>query len=281
VRLSRGAEEVRSVRIDKELLSYPKVDVHTHIGIGSAPVEPGYAERYLEDSRRVGIGKIMISRPFTGSASTVAGPEEIMRANDMVMELVARHPGVVYGYAYLHPGHVEWCGRELARCMACRGMVGIKLYNQYLYDDPVVIELVRAASLRGAVVLLHQGKSIETSVRTQQPLISDGTHIARLAAAVPQAKLICGHIGGGGDWEWCAKALAGSPSVFVDTSGSVVDAGMIELASREVGTSRLLFATDMSVDQGIGKMLGAKIPDQDKRAIFSGNAARLFGEVLS
>lgn len=269
------------MRIDQELLSFPKIDVHTHIGIGSAPVEPGYAERYLDDSRRVGIGKIMISRPFTGSASTVAGPEEIMRANDMVMDLVARHPGTVYGYAYLHPGHVEWCHREMERCVSCRGMVGIKLYNQYLYDDPVVIELVRAAARRRLVVLLHQGKSIETSVRTQQPLISDGTHIARLAAAVPDAKLICGHIGGGGDWEWCAKALGDSPSVFVDTSGSVVDAGMVELAVREVGTARLLFATDMSVDQGIGKVLGAGIPDADKRAIFSGNAVALFGEALS
>jgi uncharacterized protein len=268
------------VRLDKGLLACPKIDVHTHIGIGSAPVEREAVERYLEDSLRVGIGKLLISRPFTGPANGTADPEEIMRANDMVMDLVDRHRGAVYGYAFLHPGHFQWSLRETERCMDCRGMVGVKLYHQYLFDDPLVIELVRSVARLGAAVLLHQGKSIESSVRAQQPLISDGTHIARLGRAVPEARIIAGHIGGGGDWEWCAKALRDAPSVYLDTSGSVVDAGMVELAARELGPSRLLFATDMSVDQGVGKMLGARIPDSAKRAIFSENAEKLFGEAL-
>jgi hypothetical protein len=255
--------------------------VHTHIGLAEAKVTHAYVESYLEDSRRVGIEKIAISRPFSGPASTTAGPEEIERANDMVLELVSRYPGVIYGYAYLHAGHVDFCIREMERCMTCRGMVGIKLYNQYLFDDPVVIGLVREASHRGAFILLHQGKSIETSVVAQQPSISDGTHIARLAHAVPEARLIAGHIGGGGDWEWCVKSLRDAPSVYLDTSGSVVDYGMIEFALRELGLGRLLFATDMSVDQGVGKILGARISDAARRAIFSGNARKLFGEAFA
>ena len=55
----------------------------------------------------------------------------------------------------------------------------------------------------------------------EQPRISDGGHLAELARRYPEAKLICGHICGGGDWEWTIKALRHAPTVFLDTSGSV------------------------------------------------------------
>jgi uncharacterized protein len=267
--------------LDRKMIAYPKFDVHTHIGLGTDPVARGYVESYLEDSRRVGIEKLLISRPISGASNIVASPETVTKANDMVMELVNKYPGVIYGYAYLHAGQVDFSLKEMERCMACPGMVGIKLYNQYLFDDPVVIGLVREAARKGAYILLHQGKSIESGIRTTQPNISDGTHIAHLANAVPDARIIVGHIGGGGDWEWCAKSLRDAPTVYLDTSGSVHDAGMIELAIRELGVARLLFATDMSIDQGIGKILGARITDADRRAIFSDNARTFFGEVLA
>ena len=73
-----------------------------------------------------------------------------------------------------------------------------------------------------------------------------------MARAVPEARLILGHIGGGGDWEWTVKGVVDVPSVYADTSGSVIDGGMIEFAVRHLGWKRLLFATDMSVDEGVG-----------------------------
>jgi len=80
--------------------------------------------------------------------------------------------------------------------------------------------------------------------------------------------LIEAHVGGGGDWEWTIKQLRDAPSVYLDTSGSVIDEGMIEMAARELGVERLLFGTDMTMEGGVGKILGAELPASDKERVF-------------
>jgi hypothetical protein len=158
------------------------------------------------------------------------------------------------------------------------GMIGVKLYHQYLYDDPILVPIVEAAARRGAVVLLHQGKCNDDASRAAQPLISDGTHIARLAARVPEARQLCGHIGGGGDWEWTVKALKRSPSVCVDTSGSVIDEAMVDMAVKVLTADRLLFGCDMSWTAGIGKIRAARLSAEDRRKILGGNMQRLLAQ---
>lgn len=253
------------------------IDAHTHVGLGTDPYPPAKVDAYLERAAELGIAVSWISRPFTGVGLATAAPEVMSEGNRLVAEEVARHPQALRGYVFVHAGHREWSIAEMERWLDRPGMIGVKLYHQYLYDDPIVVPIVEAAVRRGAVVLLHQGKCNDEASRAAQPLISDGTHIARLAALVPEARLLCGHIGGGGDWEWTVKALKRSPSVCVDTSGSVIDAGMVEFAVRELGAARVLFATDMSLEEGVGKVLGADLTDVERRAIFRGNAERLVG----
>jgi len=253
------------------------IDVHTHIGLGTEPYPPDRVEAYLERAAELGIVVSWISRPFTGVGLATEAPDVMALGNRLVAEEVARHPRELRGYVFVHPGHRDWSIAEMERWLDRPGMIGVKLYHQYLFDDPILVPIVEAAARRGAVILLHQGKATDDATRASQPFISDGTHIARLAARVPEARLLCGHIGGGGDWEWTVKALRGSPSVCVDTSGSVVDAGMVEFAVRELGAARVLFATDMSLEEGVGKVLGAGLTDVERRAVFGGNAERLVG----
>jgi len=87
--------------------------------------------------------------------------------------------------------------------------------------------------------------------------------------------LICAHIGGGGDWEWQVKTLREAPSVYLDTSGSVIDQGMIERAVRDLGAGRLLFATDMNLCRGVGKLLDARITAAQRRRIFGENFLKI------
>jgi len=258
--------------LDPALMRCPKIDVHTHIGLALEPAGRERIEEYIAASRSLGIGPMWISRPFLGIGSAVSGPEAMAEANRLVAEAVRSYPRDLRGYLFAHAGHLSWSVGQMDRWLAEPGIVGVKLYHQYLYDDPAVVALVREAARRNAIVLLHQGKPTTEEGRRSQPLLSDGTHIARLAEAVPRAILLAGHIGGGGDWEWVVKALRDSPTVRLDTSGSVCAAGMIEYAVSVLGAERLLFATDMCIEEGVGKILGARIGDAEKRAIFHGNA---------
>ena len=65
-----------------------------------------------------------------------------------------------------------------------------------------VIEL--AISL-GVPILHHAGH--HHHFVPEQPHISDGGNLAELARRYTEARLICAHICGEGDWEWTIKAL--------------------------------------------------------------------------
>jgi predicted GIY-YIG superfamily endonuclease len=68
--------------------------------------------------------------------------------------------------------------------------------------------------------------------------------------------------------EWAIKQLRQTPSVYLDTSGSVVDEGMVEMAARELGIGRLLFGTDMTMEGGVGKILGADLTEAQRERVF-------------
>ena len=78
------------------------------------------------------------------------------------------------------------------------------------------------------------------------------------------------HIGGGGDWQWSVKAIADRPNVFADIGGSIYDRNLLEEAHRYIGPDRLLFGTDGMYSSCVGKILGAQIPEADKKKILSG-----------
>ncbi|MGQ9554231.1 MAG: hypothetical protein ACUVWR_08980 [Anaerolineae bacterium] len=82
------------------------------------------------------------------------------------------------------------------------------------------------------------------------------------------AMLIMAHLGGGGDYEWSLQAIADSPSVYADTSGSVIDEGMVEYAVRLLGAERVLFGCDETEEGGVGKVLAAEIGEEEREAIF-------------
>ena len=151
--------------------------------------------------------------------------------------------------------------------------MGIKLYNEYQANEPVAYPVAELAVELRVPILYHAGHSHYHNAA--QPRISDGGMIAELADRYPEARLICGHVAGGGDWEWTIKALRRAPSVYLDTSGSVVDDGMIELAAKVLGADRLLFGCDMSMTAGVGKLRSAELSAADKRKILGTNMQKI------
>ena len=90
-------------------------------------------------------------------------------------------------------------------------------------------------------------------------------HFADVGRRYPEATIIMAHIGGGGDYEWSLQALADCPYVMADTSGSVIDDGMVEYAVRLWAPERVIFACDETEEGGVGKVLAADLSDDDAR----------------
>ena len=102
--------------------------------------------------------------------------------------------------------------------------------------------------------------------------------LGALARRHPDVPFILAHIGGGGDWLHSLHAVRPLANVFVDLSGSGVDAGMLEACVETVGASRLLWGADITLDTGWAKLryLERLLPAEEVEAVRWRNAAGIF-----
>ena len=252
----------------QEILSIPKIDCHMHVNGASRTWGWDDNDRIIECGERLGIEVFCCSIPVTRGIPTM---EEVRSCNDAVLAAMRRYPGKILGYCFVVPGYREALD-EIDRCLDA-GMIGIKLYNQYPINEPPVFPIVEKAIAEGVPILSHAGYLPNPADLAQQPRISHAAHFVDLARRYPEAILIHGHIAGGGDWEWTIKTLAEAPNVYLDTSGSVPDEGIIEYAVQHLGAGRLLFATDMTMEGSVGRLAGAQISLADKKRICYDNMA--------
>ena len=242
-----------------------RIDCHMHVNGG--PRKWGWKSNDLiiDAADRLGLDQLCVSIPVTRGMPTM---DEIRSCNDGVMEAMRRYPGRILGYCFVVPGFWEAMD-EIDRCLDA-GMIGIKLYNQYKIWDPAVRPTLEKAIEERIPILEHAGYPTSSERWVDQPNMSHAGDFVVAARTYPEAMLIEGHIGGGGDWEWAIKQLREAPSVYLDTSGSVIDEGMVEMAARE-----LLFGTDMTMEGGVGKILGARLSEGQQERIFWKNMARI------
>lgn len=224
----------------------------------------------------LGIDKIVVSNPIPTDRH--CPPEDFRVANDIVFEAMQRHPGRIYGEAFVNPGYTKEMLDELDRCVRELGFIGVKLYHQYFMDDPIQYALVEKCIELDVPILMHCAHVMDTATRMHQPRCSGGDHMANIARRYPDATFIMGHIGGGGDWQWEIKAIADCPNVYADIGGSIHDRPLIEESVRYLGADRLLFATDGMWSSSLAKVLGADISDEDKKTILSSRAFTRFIE---
>ena len=65
--------------------------------------------------------------------------------------------------------------------------------------------------------------------------------------------------------------MQNSPSIFIDTSGSVTDEAMVDFALKYLGEDRILFGTDLNFETGVGKILAANLTERQRQKIFFEN----------
>ena len=251
------------------------IDCHAHLHHRSSDSWEEDDRKLIDAADKLGIDQLCCSilTPRRQRPSTAEGFQE---CNTYMTEAMGRFPGRVLGYCYVNPGYPRESLEEIRRRVEEQGFVGIKLYNGYTCTEPVVWPIVELAIELGIPILQHAGHPHYPKPGPFR--INDGGHLSELSRRYPEAALICGHICGGGDWEWTIKALRNAPSVFLDTSGSVVDEGVIEMAARVLGVDRLLFGCDMSMTAGVGKLRSARLSSRDKQKILGGNMERILGK---
>jgi predicted TIM-barrel fold metal-dependent hydrolase len=238
------------------------VDAHIHLGLGAFT-----ADAFVDRLNRGLTDQFWVSALRGGYYPT---PDDVRSSNETVRELMARLPNSVVGFAYVNPVHGSLALAELRRCLGDLGFGGVKLWVSALCDDRRVDPIIECAVEYDVPVLVHCWVKITGNL----PFESTPMHLGTLAKRHPRAKLIMAHLGG--DWEYGCKVARQCPNVCVDTSGSIAEMDAIEKLVETVGLERVLFGTD-NADLSFckGKILGASLTDEQREAIFWGNASRL------
>ena len=249
------------------------IDCHAHLSgehTGITRIWGRSDAALIEAADRVGIDMSCASILTTALPAPM---EDFQECNRQMAAATQQFPGKVRGYCYVNPGYTREALHEIRTYVEEHDFMGIKLYNEYVCTDPILFPIVELSIELGVPILQHA--SHQHRPIPSQPYISDSGDLAELAARYPEAVFICAHIGGGGDWEWTVKAARNTPNLYLDTSGSVFDSGMVAMAVRVVGAERVLFGCDTSFTAGIGKLRAADLTDDQRALIMGGNMARI------
>jgi hypothetical protein len=255
-----------------DILGRRKIDAHMHVSGAGHDWGWGDNDAVLRAADALGIDQLCCSIPVTGNR--YPEPDEVRNCNDGVLEAMRRFPDRILGYAYVNPGFQREALDEANRCLDL-GFIGLKFYHQYLADESVLFPLYELAIGRAVPMLWHAGRTWQNKLHLDQPRITDAGELTRAWGRYPEAMFICGHIGGGGDWEWQLRQLRECPGVYLDTSGSVVDDGLIDRCVETIGAERLLFATDMTMEGGVGKLMDAHLTEHQLDAILWRNMQQI------
>ena len=247
-----------------------KIDAHMHVSGGGQAFAGCDVDSVIGAADRLEIDQLACSIPITGGRW--ATPAEVRACNDALLDAMRRHPKRILGYCFLNAGYGREALAELDRCVVRQRMTGVKLYNQYKINDPVVFPLIERTIELGVPILVHAARLVTAADLAQQPLTSHAAGFVDVGRRYPDAMIIHGHIAGGGDWQWTLKVLRDAPAgIYLDTSGSVMDAGLLERCVRDFGEDRLLFATDMTMEGGVARVRDAAVTEAQREKIFFRN----------
>lgn len=243
------------------------IDSHTHVD--EAPTygwhDPPETIIRLLDEAEIGQAVVMTYRD-------APGPEE--RVIEYIAEAIQRFPGRLIGYARMNPRYGDEAVRLFDRAIREYGFKGLKLHPVSYVMHPAsgtTLDLIRHAASLKAPTLFHCGDEEFTL-----PL-----QIAEAAAAVPEATIILGHMGGYFHVRDAIRVAKRLPNLILETSAMPYP-GMIKETVEQLGAHRVLFASDgPGCDPAleVEKVRRAGLTPEEETLIFAGNISRILAEV--
>jgi predicted TIM-barrel fold metal-dependent hydrolase len=251
----------------------PVIDVHVHplpVRGRNATLREA-ADFLIENADRAGVSRMNLMN-IGRVWKTNPTPDEFRRDNDDALRIRELAPDRFIAFCYVNPEYPDESLAELDRCIARAEMVGVKLWVAVKASDPRVRRVVEKTVELDVPVLQH----IWIKAGGNSPGESSPADVAHLARAVPHARIIMGHLNGGGLRG--IEAVADLPNVSVETGGSDPERGIVEAAVRRLGTRRVRFgsvATGRHFGTQLAKVVGADLSRAAQRRILWDNLARL------
>ena len=252
-------------------------DVHSHLASlpGNTPEERmAVLVRHMD---RLGIERLILSQGYDQYIYHPT-PEQVRIENDRVMRAVRHFPNRAYGSVYLSPDNVDFSLQEFDRCVRDGPMVSIgELETDVRCNSPALDPIVERAISLNVPILQHTWLNAVGN----GPGESTPYDVVELAKRHPKAQIICGHTGG--NWELGIRIICDSKNVYAEIAGSDPTSGFVEMAVRELGAERIIYGSDVggrTFASQVAKVIGAEIPDEEKKMILGGNLRRLLQPVL-
>lgn len=251
---------MQKARLGMPLGLTPCIDMHAHIGRWCFAIPDFSGASLVRSMDKVGIIKVMVSHMNCMDFDAHWG-------NDVVAKEMRTHPGRIEGYAAVWPDSPKNVLNEIKRCLKL-GFGGIKLHNNngIRYNDPVYACAWEIANERHLPVLMHTWGD--------EPTMSD---LRAMAEKYPGAALLAGHSGSNAVEKYIALAKE-MPNVYLELCFSMGPLGLVERLVRAVGAEKIVFGSDAlfySLHHQVGKVIGAKISEREKKMILGGNAHRI------
>lgn len=248
------------------------IDIHVHPPRREGGRRPLGA--MAASARRSGIDRLCLLGSV-GEDGPDPTPEQVRACNTETMMAVQTWPETFCGFCYLNPSHdPAFLREEMERTLVAGPLRGIKLWVAVNCRDGRLDPILARAGELGLPVLHHCWYKTVGLVHNE----SNPADIAHLAARFPGVRIIMAHLTGCG-YRGVADVRA-CPNVYVETSGSQPEQGIVEYAVAQLGAERLLFGSDApgrDFSCQIGRVLGAHLTDRQRTQILGGNACRLLG----
>ncbi len=238
-------------------------DCHVHIGQSAWFQVDADVGVLLRGADQAGIDRLLV----TDFCALVYDSNE---GNETLRKQIAGHSDRILAYYTVSSAHHAWKAVDaLERYVNDYGFCGLKIYSVpplQTIDDPYMIPLIAKAAELKIPILAH----------------STGEECESLCRQVPEVILINAHMGccpqAVGDWHRSVAAAKRYPNIYLDTTSSTFDNGMLEFAVEEVGAERVLYGSDMPLLNPIlqvAKVREAELTAAEKEAILHGNIDRL------
>jgi uncharacterized protein len=236
------------------------IDCHCHAGKGDKMTAPWNTdapmEAYLRRAKAAGINKTVVMGTFHS---------DYREANAQVATIIARHPGRLIGFAFVHPR------RDAGRIFEMVGEAvdkwqfrGIKVHGAEAMPTREVCDAARVFRLPMLVDVASKAEVIDM-----------------LAPQFPDVNFVIAHLGSfTDDWrahQQVAYQLARYPNVYADTSGVRRFDYVIEAIKRG-GSTKVLFGSDgpwLHPGLELHKIRLLGLPPEQEVLVLGGNTMRL------